>query len=655
MNVRFDVVKKNATIPDTLNLIVNAVNICSKSPYVIELTKQLNPSGSDQYTFIKKVFDFVCRNVPYILDTPGHEQVWTPELTLREGKGDCKKMTTLIASILKCAGIEPVLKHVYYKDSPNTHIYVIVPFPDLNKYLVVDPVNHKMWNTEVTGIASSSLHFLNGKIMELHMMGSPRTKIKARFKHLNRPFPHCIKGIDDDLNALSGNEGNGYMSGVGYVSSAKDEVLANALMGDFGILGLDHEDEVIEGIGRRKRTKEQRKERRKKFKAKLDSARKKAFGFFKKVNLAPSRGAFLLLVRTNIFKLANRMAKAWIHNPEALKNMWKSFGGRPDKLKDAIKAGSKKKPELSSKVNGVTGISGMDTAPGVDQMEEMEVNGTMGEVEGIGSAVAIAAAIAAATPIVVAVIKIIGKSKDDQNSSEDAADVADAAGESAERFSESQEETQGIGFMNDADDIVSGEDYDYIDGMGRKRKKNKKKRERKGKKRREDRKAKKRASKEEGGEGQTEQEAESSEREEKQTKRRIPISNEDITTLSKLAEFGVRKITKGQVSIDDINKFKSDDGGTENTPLAPPVTDSDDIHTPKPGFASAFLPAKPSAGSFGLTQINSLDTFLHWFKGAMVIAFAGAVTYTALSDAIIIGSFLFLVRKPLIKFFTFKK
>lgn len=672
-HVRFDVVKKNATIPDTLSLIVKAVNICSRSPFVERLTAQLNYTG-DKYAFVKKVFDFVCNNVPYVLDQPGDEEVWTPELTMKEGRGDCKKMTVLIASILKCAGIEPVLKHVYYKHSTNTHIYVIVPNPDLNNYLTVDPVNHKMWNTEVTGIRSASLHFLNGKTMDLHMMGAPpENRIKANFSRSG--FPSACRGLDDDI---------AFVAGVASMGAAA-EVWANALTADFGITGLD-EDEImgtayeIDGMGKRRRKIFRKKTaaQKKAGKEKRKARRKKLFGFFKKGTLAPSRAAFLLIVRSNVFKLANRMAKVWIKDSGKLKRMWKEFGGNPNKLMQAIKAGAKRKdPALASKVNG---IAGMGAPISVATLEAMEMAGTMGYVEGIGSAAAIAAAIAAATPIIVAVIKIVGKSKDDQDTSVD--DAGEAVQQSAEAVQENYS-TEGIGYMSDQDDIVEGigatdelSSDMYIDGMGRIRRKNKKKRKvkkvRKGKARRQARRARKGKGKD--GDGGSEEGEEREERESITSKIRasIPkIHDEDVKTLSVLAEYGANKILKGQVSQEDVKQFGNQDGGTENTPLAKPDKDEDDevavpggsrripvgpvsratVNRQTPALSTPEL-STPAAGSFGLSEINSIPTLLVWLKGSLVITLTDN---PILSSVIIVGSFLFLTRKSIFNFFTLKK
>lgn len=580
------VVKKDAKIEDTLKLINKAINIYSRSPFVVELTKQLNPTGN-KYDFIKRLFDFVCRNVKYELDIPGHESVWTPEKTLREGRGDCKKMTVLIASVLKAAGIEPVLKHVYYEHENHTHIYVIVPFPTLATYLTVDPVNHCKWNEEVKH-RKGSLYFLNGKKMDLHMMGKAPEKWSYKVKSAS--FNDIISGIDDEVHGLAGT----------CCVGAKEDVLANAVSGvDTEIFGVDSDmvmyGSEVELMGRRKRGGGSSRKRRSK--AEKKAARKeraqKLFKVFKQVNLAPSRASFLLLVRTNIFRLANRMAKVWIQDPTGLKKMWAQFGGKPEALRDAIKAGSWKK--YKSQIKGVEEMG--DTPISVEGLEEMQT-------QGIGFPPAIAAAIAAATPIVLAVIKIIGKSKSDSDTEapgeeeeESTAEIlTDAASQSAQNYAQASsdegEEVEGMGAGT----------FDVVD-MGRRKKKKKKKK----------------------GKG-------------------YKMSQEDIQTLSTIAEFGTNQILKGKVTKDQINNMRNDPQGTLNTPITS-ITTYD-----TPGRSSA------SVASFGLTQINNYNDLLHWLKGVLMLSLmitAGANIY--LINTIILGSFIYLIRKHILLLPKFAK
>lgn len=59
----------------------------------------------------------------------------------------------------------------------------------------------------------------------------------------------------------------------------------------------------------------------------------------------------------------------------------------------------------------------------------------------------------------------------------------------------------------------------------------------------------------------------------------------------------------------------------------------------------------PTAGSFGLVEINSVDTFLHWGRGCMVILLAFN-QQPLIGVTITIGSFIYLTRKKLLNAFT---
>lgn len=116
-------------------------------------------------------------------------------------------------------------------------------------------------------------------------------------------------------------------------------------------------------LGKRKRTKAERKERRKKF-------LKNPLKAVKTIAVAPARAAFLLAVSLNVMKLAKRLAQGYKKNPTKLTEFWKKLGGDEAKLKQAIEKGSK------SKLTGNLGVIAEST-------------------------------IATATPIIIAVLKIL--------------------------------------------------------------------------------------------------------------------------------------------------------------------------------------------------------------------------------------------------------
>lgn len=103
----------------------------------------------------KNIYDFIRSNVKYVEDGTEKQIVAAPARLLQKKSGDCKSMTVLAASILKCLNIPHLIRFVGYKDAgtPNqyTHVYVIVT-TGANTYITIDPVHHK-FNSEVSGIS----------------------------------------------------------------------------------------------------------------------------------------------------------------------------------------------------------------------------------------------------------------------------------------------------------------------------------------------------------------------------------------------------------------------------------------------------------------------------------------------------------------------
>ena len=199
-------VNENATVNDTVDLIISTINKYTNSPFVSTLTKELLAKSPNKDAFLKNLFDYVCENVTYQLDPEGHEMVVTPQRLIRDGKGDCKKITTLIASVLSKAGIPPLLKVISYDGKNYEHIYVIVPVEN-NKYIVLDPVNKCQYNKEIPHKVDTVIN-LKGEEMntKLSLLGKPRSYIHGNILPTDSRFLNYLRGscesVDNDLNAM---------------------------------------------------------------------------------------------------------------------------------------------------------------------------------------------------------------------------------------------------------------------------------------------------------------------------------------------------------------------------------------------------------------------------------------------------------------------
>ena len=106
---------------------------------------------------------------------------------------------------------------------------------------------------------------------------------------------------------------------------------------------------AIAGVGRVKRTKSEKKERREEIKKKLKGEIKKRGKLLVKFNPATvtARNAFLLLVKLNVFNLGRRLYQAQTKDAAQLKAWWEKLGGNYRTLAINIGLGAKKQPQFS--------------------------------------------------------------------------------------------------------------------------------------------------------------------------------------------------------------------------------------------------------------------------------------------------------------------
>jgi hypothetical protein len=326
--VGFDtLIKKDAGTADTLRLIVATAQQYSKKPFSIKAAAELCPPGTSREQCLKNVFEFYCRNVSYILDEPKIEKVYTPERTLSEGAGDCKKAAVFIASILIAAGIEPIFKHVYYEGNGEyTHIYIIVPDPDLSNYITLDPTNKCQFNKEVR-FSKGSLYFINGEKMELHQMGAPGPD-PAEVITFTEEVSQGASSIMGDMDELSSNLTGAPLPGKGVINHPK------------------HGAEIQAHIKQGKNVDQ----------AALHVVTKSDPYWTKKLQHVPlsyQRGAFLELVKNNVDGIATHLAAAMGPHPEVLNNLWTVVGGDIATLKKAVIEGAQRKADpIQDKISG---------------------------------------------------------------------------------------------------------------------------------------------------------------------------------------------------------------------------------------------------------------------------------------------------------------
>ena len=404
----------DAVTEDTVRLIIKTINNFWNTAYIKQVCDILSVGNPDTLEFCRRLFGVCCVNVKYTRDPIGHEIVFTPQLLMKVGKGDCKKFTTFICAVLKYKGIPCYTKVVSYDGRDWEHIYAVATNSQ-GKEIILDPVNHCMFNSEVEH-KKARINYLNGTyskdMTKLSLMGNipqPMTgETYAGYLSLQGINASAV-GVMEDLEALTG---------VGDGASQHDEDILSGLEDDF-IGGIsDDEESTINGIEAKSPARQQKqaaKQEKKvikkaEVKAKRETKkaaapankqarqerRKKIFNVAKKAGFAPVRVAFLGLIKlaqalehTPLkFNLAANLAKAWqMDNGKEIVTMWEKFGGKREALKLALSQASK--IQLA----------------GVGDASSLLV------LSGIGSAAAAASLIAASTPILIASLKYLKDKK----------------------------------------------------------------------------------------------------------------------------------------------------------------------------------------------------------------------------------------------------
>lgn len=134
----------------------------------------------------------------------------------------------------------------------------------------------------------------------------------------------------------------------------------------------------ISGIGRAKKHKKTKVEKR----AKVLAKKKKILAKIKKVGkvaikynplVATARNAFLVLVSLNVFNLGKKLNMLLVKNPKKLLNFWKGLSGNFASLQKSINSGKNKKAIIG--VVAVTSAIATATPILIKVMKFLEENG----------------------------------------------------------------------------------------------------------------------------------------------------------------------------------------------------------------------------------------------------------------------------------------
>lgn len=233
----------------------------------------------------KRIFNFLKKNVKYVIEPGNRQTVKSPAAILATGHGDCKHYALFAGGILQNLGIPFAYRFSSYRifDKQPQHVFVVVN-PGTSNEIWIDPVlkefdYKKPYNYSID--KKMALYSISG-------IGATKEQ-KARLKQAK-----AVKKAAPTKVAKK---------------AAKQEVKA-----------------AREAAGRT-----------------VKQTLQKGAKVVLKVAAAPVRNAFLALVALNFGGLANKLQKGWEKAPTKIQHFWEGAGGKMQALKNAFEKGSKKK------------------------------------------------------------------------------------------------------------------------------------------------------------------------------------------------------------------------------------------------------------------------------------------------------------------------
>jgi len=241
-------------------------------------------AGSKRET-ARKIFNFLKKNVRYVIEPGTKQTVKSPAAILATGYGDCKHYSLFAGGVLQNLGIPFAYRFASYKifDKQPQHVFVVIN-PGTSNEIWIDPVvgdfDYKKPYTYATD-KKMALYSISG----IGATAQQKADLKAA-KAAKKAAPTKAAKQAAKTTVQAARKAAGRTTG---------QVL------------------------------------------------KKGAKVVLKVAAAPVRNSFLLLVTINFAGLATKLAAAWQKAPSKLTNFWESAGGQINALKKAWEKGSTKK------------------------------------------------------------------------------------------------------------------------------------------------------------------------------------------------------------------------------------------------------------------------------------------------------------------------
>ena len=343
------------------------------------------------------LYDFARRNLPYKEEKTLSQTVKTPAAILEERYdfgNDCKHYASFIVGVgeaLRRKGypVKCFYRFASYKKGKHTPGHVFAVFVDQGKEIWADPV------PQIPGFNARSVQpaYKQDKMPPMSKNGSSIGSLyeisgvgESAYFQRHIPVPQEI--------TLGGLQGEQTLGAGGWMYHGRPRQCAPRMQGQYPQSRVYHwrgqqqPDPVQHWMNGYTSDGEMGKAKKKhhRFKIRAPHIKIQPGKFFVKFAGAPSRNAFLLLVKLNTFHLAKKMWEKAAHDKNSanwhkLAHAWQKLGGKPDKLYKEIVRGVKTYNKLHKAKKNIA-VSGLDEALALGNYENPDlIQGVDGDDE----------------------------------------------------------------------------------------------------------------------------------------------------------------------------------------------------------------------------------------------------------------------------------
>jgi hypothetical protein len=336
------VIHPNQSVRDIMTEVVNAHE--EFAPYYDKIALYFDDSSVKK--ICDKVYSFIKRNIKYHEEPEETQTSALPTGVLTRGFGDCKHYSGFAAGVLDALkrtgrNIDWSYKFASYDPASKTPHHVFVEVRDHGETIWIDPTPGAREKT-------------------------PWWLMDKKVKTSNMALMRNISGIGDIETAEMPLDVDQYLAEAdleGDEEISDDEIAKIKLLLSYNVLDIDgnFHDDVLQQLATTMPAED--------FKA-ISDARfsvgnqiigglfKKIFRGIKKVTLAVPRNAYLSLVALNVFGLATKLKQAFQtkDGQDRISDKWYKLGGNPDKLRNAVEHGSKKKKILGVSIGAAPAL-----------------------------------------------------------------------------------------------------------------------------------------------------------------------------------------------------------------------------------------------------------------------------------------------------------